>query len=251
MTIIQAQPLKTYGIFAPVFSVDNEVPVFDGTTGKKIKSGSGVFINDGNIDTNGVIKSNGLGNNYINGKVGMGIEAPAEMLHLKKDGATIRLSSDDTNLEISSKIQFEEGSSEKGVEFFYDGRTTAGAYGLLRFREMGTGEDILSILRNKKVGINTTEPGEEVGINGKVMIGDSDWVKGTSAGSLAVQGMVGIGTNTPHAKLHLIAGTASLAAFKLTPGVKLTTPESGAVEFNGTNIYITQADGTRKTVAFV
>jgi len=44
MTIIQAQPLKTYGIFGPASSIDNEVPVFDGTTGKRIKAGSGLII---------------------------------------------------------------------------------------------------------------------------------------------------------------------------------------------------------------
>lgn len=45
MTIIQAQPLKTYGIAGSASATDNEIPVFDGTTGKKVK-GSGVVITD-------------------------------------------------------------------------------------------------------------------------------------------------------------------------------------------------------------
>jgi hypothetical protein len=44
MTIIQAKPLKQYGISGPASALDNEIAVFDGVTGKKIKAGSGVLI---------------------------------------------------------------------------------------------------------------------------------------------------------------------------------------------------------------
>ena len=43
MTIIQAQPLKQFGISGPTSAINNEIPVFDGTTGKKIKAGSGII----------------------------------------------------------------------------------------------------------------------------------------------------------------------------------------------------------------
>lgn len=54
-------------------------------------------------------------------------------------------------------------------------------------------------------------------------------------------GKVGIGTATPTAYLHLAAGTATAgtAPLKFTSGVNLTTPEAGAIEFNGTNLYFT------------
>ncbi len=63
---------------------------------------------------------------------------------------------------------------------------------------------------------------------------------------------MGIGV-TPTAVLHLKAGTASAntAPLKLTAGTNLTTPEAGAVEWDGTNLYITQSGGTRKTIAYV
>jgi hypothetical protein len=51
---------------------------------------------------------------------------------------------------------------------------------------------------------------------------------------------VGIGVfSSLTAKLHLAAGsaTASTAPLKFTSGTNLTTPESGAVEFDGTNLY--------------
>ena len=52
-------------------------------------------------------------------------------------------------------------------------------------------------------------------------------------------GNVGIGLTTPTATLHLKAGTNALntAPLKFTSGTNLSTPEDGAVEFNGTHFY--------------
>jgi len=56
---------------------------------------------------------------------------------------------------------------------------------------------------------------------------------------------------TPTARLHLPAGTAtaSTAPLKFTVGVNLTTPESGAVEYDGSNFYITTSTPTRLAIA--
>lgn len=63
-------------------------------------------------------------------------------------------------------------------------------------------------------------------------------------------GNVGIGTTTPTAKLHLAAGTAATgtAPLKLTAGTNLTTPEAGAIEFDGTSLYYTDNTNTRRTL---
>ena len=52
---------------------------------------------------------------------------------------------------------------------------------------------------------------------------------------------VGIGTTTPMALLHINSGkaTANSAPLKFTSGTNLTTPEAGAVEYDGVNTYIT------------
>lgn len=65
-------------------------------------------------------------------------------------------------------------------------------------------------------------------------------------------GNVGIGSVTnPTAKLHLPAGTATVAPFKLTSGTSLTTAEAGAMEFTTDSLYFTITTGTaRKTVEF-
>lgn len=60
-------------------------------------------------------------------------------------------------------------------------------------------------------------------------------------------------TTTPTAQAHFAAGTTSAgsAPIKLTSGTNMTTPEAGAVEWDGTNLYVTQTTGpTRKTVAY-
>ena len=44
---------------------------------------------------------------------------------------------------------------------------------------------------------------------------------------------------------------ASTAPIKIATGVLMTTPEAGAIEYDGTNLYFTRSDGTRKTLAVV
>lgn len=58
-------------------------------------------------------------------------------------------------------------------------------------------------------------------------------------------------TTAPTAMLHLGAGTTTLAPLKLTSGTNLTTPQAGAIEWDGTNLFVTQTTGpTRKTIAY-
>lgn len=68
--------------------------------------------------------------------------------------------------------------------------------------------------------------------------------------SFVRRGNFGIGIAQPSAALHLKAGTstASTAPLKFTSGTNLATPEDGAVEFDGTNYYVTSAS-TRYTMA--
>ena len=64
------------------------------------------------------------------------------------------------------------------------------------------------------------------------------------------RGNVGVGITNPTADLHLKAGTttAGTAPLKLSSGNNLTTPENGAVEYDGTNYYVTSGS-TRYTMA--
>lgn len=71
----------------------------------------------------------------------------------------------------------------------------------------------------------------------------------TPAGSTTFQerltvrstGNVGLGLSDPTATLHLKAGTttAGSAPLKFTSGTNVTTPETGVMEYDGTNLYFT------------
>ncbi len=62
---------------------------------------------------------------------------------------------------------------------------------------------------------------------------------------------VGIGTTTPTASLELKAGAAAAnsAPLKFRTGVNLTSPEAGAVEYDGMNLYFTDSTSVRRTIA--
>ena len=86
----------------------------------------------------------------------------------------------------------------------------------------------------------------------------SFWTDGVErmhiSGTGATAGNVGIGTYTTGAtaRLELPAGaaTASKAPLKFLSGTNLTTPENGAMEFDGTNLYFTTG-GIRKTIQLI
>ena len=68
--------------------------------------------------------------------------------------------------------------------------------------------------------------------------------------TMKTTGQLGLGVVAPTAKFHIGAsdGTAFTAPLKLTAGTNLSTPEDGAMEFDGTNLYFTSS-GTRRTIA--
>ncbi len=73
---------------------------------------------------------------------------------------------------------------------------------------------------------------------------------GTYAGFALFKYSVAIGTVEATARLLLPAGTAtaSTAPLKLTSGTNLTTAETGAVEYNGTNLFFTRTGTTRESI---
>lgn len=68
-------------------------------------------------------------------------------------------------------------------------------------------------------------------------------------GLIVANGNVGIGQTSPTARLHIAAGTASAGTspLKFTSGTNLTTPEAGAMEYDGTSLYFSPST-TRRTV---
>lgn len=61
---------------------------------------------------------------------------------------------------------------------------------------------------------------------------------------------VGFGTTNVTAVVTIKAGTstASTAPLKFTAGTNLTTPETGAMEYDGTNLFFTRSGTTRESI---
>lgn len=66
-------------------------------------------------------------------------------------------------------------------------------------------------------------------------------------------GNVGFHTSSATAKVHIAAGTtaSSTAPLKFTSGTNMSTPEAGAVEWNGTQLFLTSSAAARHIVAQV
>jgi hypothetical protein len=64
-------------------------------------------------------------------------------------------------------------------------------------------------------------------------------------------GDLSVGVLAPTARLQLPAGTAGAGTspLKMTSGTLLTTPEAGAVEYDGTSLYYTDGTGARHTLS--
>lgn len=63
---------------------------------------------------------------------------------------------------------------------------------------------------------------------------------------------VGVDIPQPTARMHLPAGKSSTfgAPIKVDAGIVMATPEAGAIEFDGTNLYFTDSTNTRRTISF-
>ena len=127
----------------------------------------------------------------------------------------------------------------------------AGTSGKLGLNFWSTGDVVLANGGgNVAVGLITS--GSKLQVAGNVAIGYSASTAGPTNG-LVISGKVGVGITIPMAVLHLKAGTATAgtAPLKLTSGTLNTTPEEGAIEFDGTNLYFVDSTGTRKQLAVV
>jgi hypothetical protein len=108
---------------------------------------------------------------------------------------------------------------------------------------------------------NTTTGGKNIGIgisvdvpsataNDQLSIQNAIYgINNNGTFSTVSSGNIGFYVKAPTARIHLPAGTATAgtAPLKLTAGTNLTTPENGALEFDGTHLYIT-IGGVRTTI---
>lgn len=142
MTIIQAQPLKQFGISGPASALDNEIAVFDGITGKKIKAATGIICpSSGRLDLAEIRAKDGNGLKlYEDGGAGIFV----------KDGGNIGIGTTSpfaklaiTNTDAGHSFLVEDSTSPDSTPFVIDA--------------------------DGKVGIGTGAPGASLHIHGTTL----------------------------------------------------------------------------------
>lgn len=159
----------------------------------------------------------------VNDRLGLGTTSPASTLHLYSSGGALN-----------------------GLKIETTGTTNAG-YASVNF-STPTNADHMQI---GVYGSAATTPNEAFFYQNN---GGFIWyASGSIASRLSAAGRTYFGGNVvATAKVHIAAGsaTANTAPLKLTSGTNLTTPENGAFEYDGTNLYFTTG-GVRKTVTLI
>lgn len=196
--------------------------------------GKGVFIwNSGNADIDSLLVSSAAGRDFVvksNGLVGIGTYSPSNSLTI--GGAAAKAINRDRT----------DGS----IDIYGGTDYLNGAY----FKLTGS-------THNSGAGNSTGEftIGQATGTYASRFVVNS--FNGTAWTArfaiLGASGRVGIGQYTPTAFLHLRAGltSASSAPLKFASGSFNTTPEVGAMEYNGTNLSFVRTTSVREIIPTV
>jgi len=189
-----------------------------------------------------------------NGDFGGGSTSPAGNygnLQINRNGAFATPGSDSldftTGLDIKGHVNV-SATSTTGIQF---GGTTRIYDDGSKMRISPSGAALQ--LYTAGVG-NSLQVFNSAGSNSIVVDGQTGQIYRSSSGlQIQTTGNVGIGSGvgtTSTARLHISAGTAtaSSAPFKLTSGTNLTTPEEGAMEYNGTNLFFTPSSAARNNI---
>ncbi len=172
-------------------------------------------------------------------QIGIGVASPTAALHLKAGTATantapLKLTAG-TNLTTA-----EAGAIEfNGTNLFYTNATPS------RITILGNNAGITggtTLVGGTAASENLALSSTSNATKGKITMGSSAYDE--------LNNRLGVGTATPTAALHLKAGTATAntAPLKLTAGTNLTTPEAGALEFDGTRLFYTTSTPSRISV---
>ena len=222
------------------------LPLANGGTGASSFSPNNYLIrtnSSGIFDTSLIYEANG--------RVGIGTPSPNALLSLIGDYTASGLqafemsrsgvSRDSARFTISNatNVAGQFLPTFEGVSNFLPATQAIGMYFAGKPQEDNSSDDVaIRFDGRRKItgGMTTGAIAEFTNINVALM-------------RIMANGNVGIGQSTPTAVLHLKAGTAtaSTAPLKFTSGTNLTTPEAGAMEFNGTNLFFSPST-TRHTV---
>lgn len=204
--------------------LQNNVGISGGTTliGGTL-SGNNLTLSSTSNATKGKILFGTSGYDEVNNRLGIGLTSPSSPLHVSS--STNSITGRFTGNGISNRVIIE--GTGAGISAISFAETNIGS-------RWGIG----SVLSTQAFVISKS--------------GDLG-----GAGNLVVEidrstRNMGIQLSGATAKIHIAAGsaTAGTAPIKLTSGTNLTTPENGALEYDGTNLYFT-VGGVRKTIQLI
>lgn len=169
-----------------------------------------------------------------NGRIGIGTDEPSESLEIRSNG--------DNDFQLTSA-----NANPPNIIFLNTGGTVESPAVLPADQEIG------SIIVKTNDGSQLVEVGGfRFYADGTPSVGSvpsAFILSNTPSGSigqldrlvLRSTGNIGFSVDDPTATLHLRAGTVSSgsAPLKFTSGTNLSTPEAGAIEFDGSNLYFT------------
>ena len=185
------------------------------------------------------------------GRVGIGTQAPLGMLHIKKDWSSTAVSNFMAIIDSfgdQGRLTLRRANGDQATPT----QILDGDYlGDLNFH--GHDGSTFNSSPNAYISAVALEDFTSADQGTALLFGTTSIGSATSSEKMRLDdmGRLGVGTNSPTALIQIKAGTASAgsAPLKLTSGTNLTTPEVGAIEFDGTNLFFTTTTPTRKTIA--
>jgi hypothetical protein len=161
----------------------------------------------------------------VSGNVGIGTTSPTQKLHVRHSAVGSNVVKIENTATVNSLgLSVETGSADNSSAF----------------RVVSAGSINFYVTNAGKVGIGTSSPANELGVDGAAAIGTSyASIRTAPANGLIVQGSVGIGTYTPARSLH-VSDVMRLQPRALAP----SSPAEGDIYMNSTTHKLMVYDGT-------
>lgn len=212
------------------------------------------------------IQASGLTNVLLGSKEGSGVGYPAT-LEIDTaipfaDGSVGTLQLANGGVTMVKIADGAVGNTQLAADLTLAGTTRGTFNGDLTGNVSGTSAGFTGSLAGEVTGTQSATAIADTVVTGKLLTGLTS-APGILAATDSILGAFGkldgnIALNAPLASpsftgtVTFPAGTATVPALRLQTGVNLTTPLFGAVEFDGTNLFLTNNSGTptRKTIAF-
>jgi len=188
-----------------------------------------------------------FGNIAINpsgGNVGIGTASPQANLHIQGLGVSTNANSEYSYYGAIIQANTGSRSATIGAELEFvipantDGSNPWGQGRIITVAGNGNNGDATG-----KMILGTRRMFDKLGAGASWYYGDDITIDG--------HGYVGIGVTNPLAKFDIAAGTSAVASLRMGAGSLLTTPVSGAIEYDGTNLYYTNSTPKRQTLAIL